>query len=124
MPNEQSIAGWEFLRRYVQNANALVFSRPNYAPAWVAPERLRLIPPSIDPLAAKNRMLSDDDCVRVLTRAGLIAMDGAAGSPVLQGAPPPGPQERLIVQVSRWDRLKDMSGTRLTQAPSLGRSSS
>jgi trehalose synthase len=109
-PNDFSIAGWEFLRPYVQDADALVFSRPQYAPDWVARERLRIIPPSIDPLAAKNRMLSDDDCLRVLAEAGLVALDGAGPSPAVQGAPPPGPEARLVVQVSRWDRLKDMPG--------------
>ena len=45
---------WEFLRRYVQNAHAFVFSRGAYAPPWIDRERLTVIAPSIDPFSAKN----------------------------------------------------------------------
>ncbi len=61
-------------------------------PEWLDRGRLWLIPPSIDPLSAKNRPIPPADCVRILRHAGL---------PV---------DRRLIVQVSRWDRLKDMPG--------------
>jgi trehalose synthase len=91
-PNDASVAGWDFLRRYIEQADALVFSRPHYAPAWVQPDKLWVIPPSIDPLSAKNRPMSPADCLRVLTEAGLPT------------------DRRLVVQVSRWDRLKDMPG--------------
>jgi trehalose synthase len=108
--NEQSESAWEFLRPYVQDADALVFSRPQYAPAWVPPERLHIVPPSIDPLAAKNQPLSAAESLEVLSGAGLVAANGDSCSPAVQGAPPPGPGARTIVQVSRWDRLKDMAG--------------
>ncbi len=109
-PNEQSVAGWEFLRRYIQEADALIFSRRQHAPAWVPPERLWIIPPSIDPLAPKNRQMKPGERQRVLARAGLLAMNGARPAPAVQGAPAPAPGDRLVVQVSRWDRLKDMAG--------------
>lgn len=91
-PNDASSAAWDFLRRYVEQADAFVFSRPQYAPAWIDPGKLWIIPPSIDPLSAKNRPVSPADCARILHEAGL---------PV---------DCRLVVQVSRWDRLKDMAG--------------
>jgi trehalose synthase len=109
-PNQQSAAGWEFLRPYVQDADALVFSRRHYAPAWAQPSRVRIIPPSIDPLAAKNRPLSAQEYVRILVAAGLIPVTGARLIPEVRGAPLPDPGVRLVVQVSRWDRLKDMAG--------------
>jgi len=109
-PNDCSVSGWDFLQSYVQDADALVFSRPQYAPGWVDRARRWIIPPSIDPLAPKNRPLPDDDGLRLLASAGLIAMQGAGPSPAVQGAPPPGPEARLVVQVSRWDKLKDMPG--------------
>jgi trehalose synthase len=108
--NDQSRSAWEFLRPYVQDADAFVFSRPQYAPAWVPAERLHIIPPSIDPLAAKNQPLSGPEILRVLSDAGLLAANGDSQSAVVQGASPPGPGARMIVQVSRWDRLKDMAG--------------
>jgi len=110
VPNESSVMGWEFLRRYVESADAFVFSRRQYAPPWVPSDRLWVIPPSIDPVSAKNRPIAAEDCVRILTRAGMLSADGRAGSALVQGAPAPSAGARLVVQVSRWDRLKDMRG--------------
>jgi trehalose synthase len=56
-PSPASVQGWEFLRRYLERADAFVFSRRQYAPDWLDRDRLWLIPPSIDPLSAKNRVL-------------------------------------------------------------------
>ena len=109
-PNEQSVAGWEFLRRYVDQADGYVFTRPQYAPPWIPADRLWIIPPSIDPLAPKNVHIAADDCQRVLTAAGVLGGNGTQLSAVVQGAPAPPPSARLVVQVSRWDRLKDMPG--------------
>jgi trehalose synthase len=61
-----------------------------------------LIPPSIDPLSAKNRELSVAECRDIL---GTVVSTGG-GAPIAD-LPIDG---RLIVQVSRWDRLKDMPG--------------
>ena len=100
-PNAASEAAWRFLRPYVEAADLVVFSRRRYAPPWLPADRVLVIPPSIDPLSAKNRPIPAEECVRILLRAGLL--DTADGS-----GPPP--DARLVVQVSRWDRLKDMPG--------------
>jgi trehalose synthase len=123
-------AGWEFLRPYVEHAQALVFSRREYAPKWVDEEQLAVIPPSIDPLAVKNMALSPEQVTQILARVGLV-VDGGRDEPVgfvrRDGTPgevrpyhrsgglvlssdPPALDVPLVVQVSRWDRLKDMSG--------------
>jgi trehalose synthase len=109
-PNAQALAAWRFLRHYVQSADAFVFSRRQYAPDWVPDDRLRVIPPSIDPLSPKNRSIPPDECVRILLDAGVLSANGQQPSNVVQGAPPPTPDTRLVIQVSRWDRLKDMAG--------------
>jgi trehalose synthase len=125
--NEQTAAGWAFLRPFVAQADAFVFSRKAYAPGWIEPARLAVIPPSIDPFSTKNRPLTTDVVARVLVRAGLVDgpdVDGPVTFPcrngtirtlrthtgVLSDGPPPPPDARLVVQVSRWDRLKDMAG--------------
>jgi trehalose synthase len=90
--NEVSVQAWEFLRSYVEDADALVFSRRPYVPIWADDRKVWLIPPSIDPLSAKNRELSPAECRGILADTGLPLDD------------------RLVVQVSRWDRLKDMPG--------------
>lgn len=112
-PNATSVAAWDFLRRYVEPADAFVFSRRQYAPPWVPADRLWVIPPSIDPLSAKNRPIPPEECVRILTRGGLLSGGEPPTTQVVQGAPPPPADARLVVQVSRWDRLKDMAGVML-----------
>ncbi|MGZ4435990.1 MAG: glycosyltransferase [Nocardioidaceae bacterium] len=125
--NVHTDLGWEFLRPYVEHAEAVVFSRKTYAPAWVDPARLREIPPSLDPFSTKNHELTPDDVRATLRRAGLVRLprdggrlafvrrDGSAGTVrrhtglVPEGGPLP-PRARMVLQVSRWDRLKDMTG--------------
>jgi trehalose synthase len=62
VPNEQSAAAWDFLRGYLEPADAFVFSRTQYAPDWVPPHRRWVIPPSIDPLAVKNQVITPPRC--------------------------------------------------------------
>jgi trehalose synthase len=126
-PNEHSERGWAFLRPYVEDADACVFTRRAFAPAWIPPERLHVIPPSIDPFSAKNQDMQRDEALRILRYVGLAAgadrpptvpfnrRDGSPGrvtrhADILQTGPPPPPDVPLVVQVSRWDRMKDMPG--------------
>jgi trehalose synthase len=69
-----------------------LFSRRAYV--WEGLERVRveIIPPSIDPFVAKNRDLEGAEVSAILSRAKLPDRD------------------RMVVQVSRWDRLKDPAG--------------
>ena len=128
--NDHTDEAWSFLRPYVEDVDAFVFSRRVYAPYWVDGRRLVVIPPSIDPFSAKNSALDATDVATVLARAGLVSggepggavrytrRDGTPGTMrhharserlVVDGRPPPH-DAPLVVQVSRWDRLKDMSG--------------
>jgi trehalose synthase len=139
-PDERTELGWSFLRGYVEKADAFIFSRAQYCPDWVPHDRLWVIPPSIDPLSPKNRGLGPAEVRGILRRAGLVAgtdaEENGAIRPfvrrngslyrlrrhrdlVLDGAPPP-PDARLVVQVSRWDRLKDMTGVLTGFAQHLG----
>ena len=124
--NERTDLAWSFLRPYVGDARGLIFSRPAFAPAWVDRDRLWIIPPSLDPFSAKNREMSDADVATALRHTGIVDLpddhgslsfvrrDGSLGSVrrhtglVVGGAVPDG--ARLVLQVSRWDRLKDMTG--------------
>jgi len=125
--NEHTEQAWAFLRPYLVQADRFVFSRKSFCPEWVAPDRLHLIPPSIDPFSPKNLDLEPTRVTGVLLRTGLIGgqdqggdfgfvrRDGTAGlvrrhsDLLLNERPPPG-DARLVLQVSRWDRLKDMAG--------------
>jgi trehalose synthase len=125
-PNESTEMGWEFLREYVLGAEAFVFSRASYVPAWIPADRAVVIQPSIDPYSTKNRPMDQRQTRRVLLEVGLVhnsrEPDGihfhrrAGRQGVLRrhvdlvtNAPPP-IGAPLVVQVSRWDRLKDMTG--------------
>jgi trehalose synthase len=125
--NELTELGWSFLREFIAEADGFIFSREVYPPSWVPADRLWIIPPSIDPFSVKNRQLEPDETLAVLSRVGLVQdaysgdeltffrRDGSPGvvrphgDLVVEGPPPPA-GARTVVQVSRWDRLKDMAG--------------
>lgn len=126
-PNEHANEAWAFLRPYLEDVPTLVFSLAAFAPAWIDPSQLHVIPPSIDPHSPKNTDLAPDAVEAILRHVGLIG--GRDGSPVpaytrqdgsparvtrtvdmVQSGPPPAADAPLVVQVSRWDRLKDMTG--------------
>ena len=126
-PSELGDVGWEFLRTYAERADAFVFSRRQYAPAWVPEDKLWVIAPSLDPFSAKNVDLSLPDVLTTLSVAGLVDTPSHGGSLEFvrrTGEPgtvrprgslmidgPPVPRDaRIVLQVSRWDRLKDMEG--------------
>jgi trehalose synthase len=123
--NRWTDEAWAFLRPWVDAADAAVFSRAAYVPDWLDDERVRVIAPAIDPLSAKNQLLDDATALAILGRAGIVdhPTEGAAfvdsddrrhdvtleASVVRDGAALPA-DVPLLVQVSRWDRLKDMGG--------------
>jgi trehalose synthase len=115
--NEWTERAWSFIRPYVESARAHVFTRASFAPPWIDRTRLRVIPPSIDPFAPKNLDLTSGDQLSLLSGAGLISADGTGPDPRVRHRAeihghgrPLEPGTPLVVQISRWDRLKDMEG--------------
>jgi trehalose synthase len=104
------------MRPYVESAHGHVFSRELFAPPWMDRARIRAIPPSIDPFTPKNAELEPAEVVGLLGAAGLLAVDQPTDQRVTRRAEvireghPPEPRVPLVVQVSRWDRMKDMVG--------------
>jgi trehalose synthase len=138
-PNEATDLAWAFLRPYLDPAERFVFTRAQFAPAWLDRDRLHVITPSIDPFCAKNERLAPDETRAILQYVGLLGGDGDAelatfrrrdGSPgrvdrrvdILQTGPPPPPTTPLVVQLSRWDRIKDMEGVLRAFAEHVDRS--
>ena len=123
--NQWTDDAWGFLRPHLAACDGFVFTRREYVPAWIPMDRVSIIPPSIDPFSPKNQNLSAGNGMRILTAMGVldgtatrgstfIRRDGSAGyvsrrasvvakGPLDAGAP-------LVIQVSRWDHLKDMAG--------------
>jgi trehalose synthase len=125
--NEWTERSWTFLRPYLEDVDAFIFSRRHFAPTWAAPEKTHVILPSINPFSTKNMQLSAAQVRGMLLAAGLI--DGRGGTStvefrrangrrgvvrrrasVVREGPPPSPDAPLVVQISRWDRMKDMAG--------------
>ncbi len=111
--NEYTEEGWSFLEPYLVPCRAYVFSHRGFVPRLFDGAAVFIIAPSIDPYTAKNRPLNDARVDRILVEVGLFDDDGdscvSTGS-VLGGAGPLSRNDRLVVQVSRWDHLKDMQG--------------
>jgi trehalose synthase len=125
MPNELARAAWRFLLPYVEPAEVYVFSREAFA--WESLERSRIfiVPPSIDAFSPKNQELPPDAVAAILQAAGFHdgpvegepvfqCQDGSPGrvdrrAPVVEDAPLR-PGTPVLLQVSRWDRLKDPLG--------------
>lgn len=125
--NSHTERGWSFLRDLLKGADGFIFSRQAYVPDWLPADRVAIIPPSIDPFSAKNTPLDDARVRASLSQAGLVSSGSSDGrldfarrggsvgrvrphrDLVLDGSPIPA-QARLVAQVSRWDRLKDMAG--------------
>jgi trehalose synthase len=122
--NGRAHEAWEFLREYVQDADAFVFSRDAYVWEGLPPERVAVIQPSIDAFTPKNQELTPGQAEDILARSGILPDGhGPATFTRLDGTPgrvdhratmvqlrPPAPHDRLVTQVSRWDRLKDPVG--------------
>jgi trehalose synthase len=126
--NEQTDLGWDFIARYLRGAVATVFSRKTYVPKYLDADRARVIAPSIDPFSAKNQDLDDATVRSIIAAAGLVGAsrpgdapaafirdDGSTGhierrADVVREGPAPGWDTPLVVQVSRWDPLKDPVG--------------
>ena len=116
---------WEFLLPYVRRAQLVVFSRQDYAWDGLDPGRIVVIPPSIDVFSPKNQAFSERQVASILSTIGVLEPndfgtptytheDGSPGR-VVRGAEliqeaPLRPDDRVVMQVSRWDRLKDPAG--------------
>lgn len=124
--NERSETGWAFLRRYLEpHVEHYVFTDRRFPPDWVPAERCSIIWPSVDPFSPKNQAMSPATIEAILSQVGLIAgrrgdtaferTDGTPGRverycDIVRTGPSPAPDAPLVVQVSRWDVMKDMTG--------------
>jgi trehalose synthase len=125
--NDQNALGWAFLERYLRNVDAYIFTREAYIPPMLDPSRCEVIAPSLDPFSPKNQPMEPEVQRAILAHVGLIEGPSGPAQPVFRrddGSPGrvdhaadlvrlgPAPcwDTPLVVQVSRWDALKDPVG--------------
>lgn len=131
-PGPEVDAAWRFLEPHLREVRRFVFHSPDYVPPGLPPGTAVIIPPGIDAGSAKCRDLTPTQQHRLLAAAGLLAggdpdgsssPDGDDGLPwtaiasytkaqvrVLQDAPLDAGTP-YVLQLARWDPLKDMPGT-------------
>jgi trehalose synthase len=83
---------WEFIRGYLDDYDAAVFTMREFVPPDFPIERVEIMPPAIDPLSPKSMELPEETAREVLAWIGI------------------GPDRPLITQVSRFDPWKDPLG--------------
>lgn len=126
-PGIEADAGWAFLRKYLEEVPIAVFTRSAYVPSWLSCARAVTIPPNIDPFSVKNQWMSEPSTRAILVTAGLVEGGGDAccsvyvredgvteevthAAEIVREGGPPAWTTPLVVQVSRWDRMKDHVG--------------
>jgi trehalose synthase len=123
-PNDIARAGWDFLRVDVDQADAYVFSREGFVWEGLDDAKVAVIAPSIDAFNAKNQELEAAQVEAILAAAGIV--DGGDGEPTFARGDGSEarvtsqaqifedvrltPADPVVLQVSRWDHLKDPAG--------------
>jgi len=123
--NDHARGAWDFLRGYVSDAHLFIFSRAGYAWEGLPRDRTSVIRPSIDAFAPKNAEQAREQSLSILATAGVLAAEADAYPMFTRSDGTPGRVERraemleeaplvadvpVVMQVSRWDQLKDPLG--------------
>jgi len=126
-PSVESERAWAFLEPYLTQAHAFIFSRFAYLPDFLYHGRCLIVPPAIDPFSPKNQEMEPATVRAVLHHLGVVngtpgdaaraflKADGSQGlierrAEIVREGEPPSLETPLVIQVSRWDRLKDPVG--------------
>jgi trehalose synthase len=123
--SEEVDRAWAFLRPYLSDVPYVVFTRSGFAPEWLH-KRTIVLQPNIDPFSAKNYPMADAAAHAILSKAGLVTGPPSSAARFVRGDGSPGRIEHeaetlscgsppawdmpLVVQVSRWDTMKDPVG--------------
>lgn len=90
--SEPDEVAWRFLRPYIEEYDAAIFTMEKFVPADLKGPRIAIIAPAIDPFSSKNLALPRSLCQEMLDNLGVDR------------------NRPLIVQVSRFDPWKDPFG--------------
>jgi trehalose synthase len=126
-PNDHFRAAYRFLAPYLKSVKTCVFTRAAYVPDELAGTNVHVVVPTIDPCSTKNRELTSEAARAILVHTGLFEgppsdalpeftrSDGSVSrvdraADVIRLGRAYSRDMALIVQISRWDRLKDHLG--------------
>jgi trehalose synthase len=117
---------WRFLGGYLSAAAGSVFSREAYVWEGLDRESVAIVAPSIDAFSPKNQGMDPRTVRAILEATGAVAPDSNGGTPSfmladgterrvarrtkMQEDEPIPDAAPVVLQVSRWDRLKDPLG--------------
>ncbi len=123
-PNDIARGAWDFLRVDVEQADAYVFSREAFVWEELDDDKVEIIAPSIDAFNAKNQELEPAQVDAILAAAGIV--DDGVGEPTFKRGDGSEARvesraelfedsrlttaDKIVLQVSRWDHLKDPEG--------------
>src|SRR4051795_408874 len=123
-PVDLARGAWDFLRVDVEQADAYVFSREAFVWEGLDDAKVEIIAPSIDAFNAKNQELEHGQVEAILAAAGII--DGGDGDATFKRGDGSEARvqsqaelfedsrlttaDKIVLQVSRWDHLKDPAG--------------
>jgi len=91
--SEPDDAVWQFLRPYIEEYDAAVFTTEEFIPTNLRLAKIATMAPAIDPFSSKNMFIKRYVCREILENLGIDR------------------HRLLITQVSRFDRWKDPFGT-------------
>jgi trehalose synthase len=125
-PNDRAREAWAFLRGWVQQADATIFSREQFVWEDLDRDRVHVIAPTIDAFSPKNQVLGGDVVDAILAAGGLVETSGGGAAPEFERQDGSRARvgktatliedrrlragDRYVLQVSRWDALKDPLG--------------
>jgi trehalose synthase len=123
-PDDVARGAWDFLRVDVEQADAYVFSREAFVWEGLDDDKVEIIAPSIDAFNAKNQELEPEQVDAILAAAGIV--DDGDGEPTFKRGDGSEARvenqaelfedsrlttaDKIVLQVSRWDHLKDPEG--------------
>jgi trehalose synthase len=123
-PDAAVRAAWALLSPHLAYVDACVFSRERFVWAGLEGRAVAIVSPSIDVFSAKNQDLEPDAVAAILQAAGIVAGRGPSAGFLREDGSPGRVvrraqlveeaalhlDDRIVTQVSRWDRLKDPLG--------------
>jgi trehalose synthase len=105
---------WSFLSEFLGVPRRVAFSSHSFVPSSLEVDRVDLIRPSINPDSIKCSAMSASEVREILSTIGLTSSATSthvlmSHARVIQDVPLP-VDSAVVLQLSRWDPLKDMAG--------------